>query len=327
MARSRDAELRLPPKRPGLSARGLKLGHLRLMAALGQSGQISRAAQDLGLTQPAASRLAAEVQHILGQPVYERTGRGVELTVAGQMLARRAMRALQEIDDAGREIAEMDRAPSGEVRIGSVTGPAIEHVLPVLRAARISMPGVTIAVEVATSDILCSHLMDGRIDLALGRLSGATSADLIDLVPVAPEPVSLAVRAGHPLLREEPVAAARLLDFNWVLPFEGAVLRSAVVEELTRRGLSAPPNVFVTSSFLLTLALVQESNAIAPVAAPVARAFSGVHGGVRALRTDLAVEVGTFGIMTRRGRQPTPAGSAVLALLRSQIASAPTALP
>jgi DNA-binding transcriptional LysR family regulator len=317
----RADDLALPPGRPGLSGRGLKIGHLRLMAALGRWGQISRAAQDLGLTQPAASRLAAEIQHIVGRPVYDRTGRGIELTEAGQMLARRALRALQEIDDAGREIAELDRAPSGEVRIGSVTGPAIEHVMPILRAARLSMPGVTIAVEVATSDQLCAHLMDGRIDIALGRLTGTGDAGMIDLQPVAPEPVDLAVRAGHPLLREEPVPAARLLDFSWVLPMDGAILRDTVTEALARRGLAPPANAFVTSSFLLTLALVSQTNAIAPVAAPVARAFSGAQGGIRRLRSDLGIEVGTFGLMLRRGRQLTPAGQAVLALLRSQIAA------
>lgn len=320
MASRRDAELLLPPGRPGLSARGLKIGHLRLMAALGRSGQISRAALELGLTQPAASRLAAEVAHIVGQPVYDRTGRGIELTAAGQALAIRAARALQEIDDAGREIAQIGQTVTGEVRIGSVTGPAIEHVLPVIRAARLSYPEVTVAVEVSTSDLLCAHLLDGRIDIALGRLSDETDPALFDTEPVAREPMTLVVRPGHPLLRQVPVPVETLLGFNWVLPFEGAILRRAVAEALRQRGLPEPPQVYVTSSFLLTLALVQETNAIAPIAVPVARAFGGAAGGVRELASDLAIEVETFGLIQRRGRKQTPAAAAILAMLRGRMA-------
>ena len=314
----------LRPGSPGsLSAKGLKLSHLRFMAALGRSGQVSRAASDLGLTQPAASRLAAEIQRILGQPVYERTGRGVELTPAGRTLALRAARALQEIDDAGRDIAEMQNALSGEVRVGAVTGPALEHVLPVVRAGRLAIPGVTIGVEVATSDILCAQLLDGRLDFALARLGRDSDADQFSVRPVATEPMSLVVRPAHPLSRQQDVPAAALLDYHWVLPFEGAILRRAVDAALRRRGLPPPPQVFVTSSFLLTLALVQETNAIAPVATSVARAFGRDGSGVRTLTTDLAIEVETYGLVRRAGRLLTPAAAAVLAMLEKQLDSAP----
>jgi DNA-binding transcriptional LysR family regulator len=88
---------------------------------------------------------------------------------------------------------------------------------------------------------------------------------------------------------------------------------------MRQRGLPEPPNVFVTSSFLLTLALVQETNAIAPVATSVAHAFGRDGGGVQILDNDLGLEVGTYGLIQRRGRELTPAAASVLGLLRLQI--------
>lgn len=330
---TQDAAALKPPEPPRhalrpiarqLSTRGIKLGHLRLLAALAEFGQISRAAQDLGLAQPAASRLLAEVQHIVGVPLYVRTRRGIDLTAEGQTLARRAARALQEIDDAGREIASTGRLATGDVRVGAVTGAAIQHLLPLVRAARLSLPNVTISVEVATSDILCRQIRSGKMDFALARLALAADAGDIIAETISPEPVSLIVRNGHPLLRQMPVPAQILTDFHWVLPFEDTILRRAVDHALRSRHLPPPAQVFSTSSFLFTLALVQDTNAIAPLATSVALAFSRDNGAIRVLDSDLGIEVETYALLRRAGRQLTPAAMTVLDMVRAQVAPAST---
>ena len=70
--------------------RGLKIVHMRLFAELADSGQVSAAASALAITQPAASRLAAEAEQICGVRLYQRTNRGIALTPAGQAFATRA---------------------------------------------------------------------------------------------------------------------------------------------------------------------------------------------------------------------------------------------
>lgn len=129
-----------PRPSDSLTQKGLKLSHLRLLAALADTGQISQAAALLSITQPAASRLLSEVERIVGAPVHCRTGRGMTLTPIGQALALRAQRVQTELRDAARDIAEVTAGEIGHVRIGSVTGPAIDRVLPVLRAAGIAAP-------------------------------------------------------------------------------------------------------------------------------------------------------------------------------------------
>ena len=74
------------PNTDHLFNRGLKISHIRLLSALADTGQISKAANRIGVTQPAASRLLAEIERIVGQPVHRRTGRGMALTVVGKAL-------------------------------------------------------------------------------------------------------------------------------------------------------------------------------------------------------------------------------------------------
>lgn len=280
--------------------RRLKLSHLRLLAALAETGQISLAAEVMGIAQPAASRLLAEIEQAVDSPVHLRTGRGVTLTPVGAALARRAQRVQMELSDAAREIAEIAQGGAGHVRVGAVTGPALDRVLPALRGLRQTHPKVTVEVIVAASDILCQHLLSGRIDLALGRLPDTADRDLLQMRPIGTEPVALVVRRGHPLDHHGPIRPADLMAFDWVMPGPGSLLQRSVVAGLRAHGLEPPPQPLATASFLLTFALLQQSDAIAPLARAVAASFAaGPSRLYSELRLALDIEVEAFGLVTR----------------------------
>lgn len=288
--------------------RGLKLSHLRLLAALAETGQIGLAADMMGIAQPAASRLLAEIERISGQPVHLRTGRGIMLTPMGQALARRAARVVTEIRDAEREITEIGTGGAGHVRIGSVTGPALDRVLPALRTARLALPGITTEVIVAPSDLLGQQLQSGRLDFAIGRMPEGMEDQLTLSEPIDSEPVSLLVRRGHRLAGAGNLRAAELMDYDWVMPGPEAILTRAVLHRLSELGLPRPPQRIATASFLLTLALVQQSNAIAPLARAVSDRFgTGPDSPYAALPIDLGIVVAPYGLMSRRGAILTPA--------------------
>ncbi|MCB6177413.1 LysR family transcriptional regulator [Rhodobacter sp. Har01] len=301
----------MPTSRPDpLQARGLKLSHLRLMAALVETGQIGLAAEALGIAQPAASRLLAEVERIVGQPVHERTGRGMTLTALGEALARRAQRVQMELRDAARDLAEIGAGTTGHVRIGAVTGPALDRVLPSLRAARLTLPQITAEVVVAPSDLLCQQLLSGRLDFALARRSEGPDRDLLDDHRLTGEPVALIARRAHPLDRPGPIAPLDLMAHDWVMPGRDVILTRTVLARLAALGLPEPPQRLSTSSFLLTLAMLQQSNAIAPIADAVVQAFTRAPDApyVR-LPVDLGIVVEPFGLLTRAGRALPPAAA------------------
>jgi DNA-binding transcriptional LysR family regulator len=311
-------------RRQDLIARGLKLSHLRILAALADTGQIGLAAAQVGIAQPAASRLLAEVERIAGQPVRLRTGRGITLTPAGQALARRAGRMLMEMRDAERELDEIRTGGRGHVRIGSVTGPALDRVLPALRSWRLAQPGTTVEVIVATSDQLAQQLVDGRIDFAIARLPDGGAGDVLSFDEMAPEPVSLVVRSGHRLARARTVQPADLMEYDWVMPGTDSLMRQAVVRRLHALGLPEPSQRLSTASFLLTLALLSQSNSIAPLATSVAQTFAGTPAAPYArVPVDLGIEVPPFGMMMRAQVDLPPEARRLADLIRSIPARVP----
>ena len=303
-----------------LLQKGLKLSHLRILAAFSETEKISLAADRIGVTQPAASRLLAEIEQIAGSPVHGKTGRGVALTQTGRALADRAQRILIELNHAARDMAEVSSGGVGQVRVGSVTGPAMDRILPVLRTTRLEQPSVVVEVIVATSDVLVQHLLTGRIDFALGRPPEGDDGSLVETRLMSPEVVSLVVRRDHPLHRRPGLVAADLLGFDWVLPGPESLMTRAVLSRLQALGLPKPQQRLFTSSFLLTLALVQQSNAIAPLASAVADTFaSGPDTPYFRLPLDLGMTVEPFGLMTRTGMKLPPAAQNLAERILAQI--------
>lgn len=296
-----------------LLSKGLKLTHLRMLAAFAETAQIGSAAEQMGITQPAASRLLAEVERICGQKVHFRAGRGVELTEVGQALAARAMRVLMEMRDAAREIEDFATGSTGRVNIGAVTAPALDLVLPTVREARLSFPDIQIEVTVTTSDILFDQLIAGKLDFAVARVPAGGDADLVDLLEIAPEPVDLIVRKDHPLTKLAQVTVPDLMSFDWVLPNSSIPLAVAVLNHVASLGYPPPPQRMTTGSFLLTLALLQQSNAIAPLASAVADQFAyGPDTAFARLQTPLNMAVSPYSLMTRKDARLPRAAQTVM---------------
>lgn len=299
----------------------LKLSHLRLLARLAERGRIGLAAADIGVSQPTATRLLAEMESLVGQPVHLRSGRGVVLTEAGALLAARAGRMLAELDEGARDLDALVRAAQGQVRVGTVTAPAVELLLSALRTLRVTHPGIATTVTVAPSALLCQELIAGRLDLALGRLTDPMAERDLTLQPIGTEPLSLVVRRGHPLDGVPMVGAEDLLRYDWVMPDGTTPLGAAVLAAFAGRGGPMPRQTLTTSSFLLTLTVVQRTNAIAPLAAAVAEVFAGPSAPLVRLTTDMALDAGVYGLILRRGPPPPAAVRALIARLLSPGAS------
>lgn len=307
-----------------LLRKGLKLSHLRLLAALADTEQLTQAAAAVGVTQPAASRLVAEIERIVGSPVHERTGRGIGLTVLGRALALRAQRIRLELDDAARDLAEIAMGGVGHVRIGSVTGPALDRVLPALHSERHLHPNVSVEVMVLASDALCDQLLAGRLDFAVARLPEGPRTEPLTFLPMEPEPIALIARRGHPLLRKPgPVSPEDTLAYDWVMPSPDSLLTRTVMARLHALGLPNPTQRLLTASFLLTLAVLQQSDAIAAVSLASATQFAtGEAAAFDLLPVDLGVEVEPFGLITRERVSLTPASQRFADLILGQAITA-----
>ncbi|KAA9008030.1 LysR family transcriptional regulator [Histidinibacterium aquaticum] len=297
-----------------LIRRGLKLTHLRLLRALGETGQVSAAADLLAMSQPSASRMMADLERIAGTKLYERLPRGVALTEAGEVLAGRARRITSELDDAGEDLALLSSGVRGSVSIGAVTAAAVDIVLPALQTLRRSYPDIEITVLVDTSDRLAEGLATRELDLYLGRLTPALPARSVELRPVGPEQLDLMVRADHPLLSRSSISLDDCLAFDWVLQPQGRLLRQTVELYLLETGYGLPPRHVSTSSMLVTLALISSTDAIAPFARSAAGFFTGEDprpSRFAVLPVDQRMTVSPYSVVTR-SEEPLSASARIV---------------
>lgn len=312
---------RANPTRDRLLRRGLKLTHLRLLATLAETGKISASAAHLAMSQPAASRLLAELDTIVGAKLYQRHSRGIVLTAFGERLAAWGKKMLRDLDIADREIVEMSAGDRGLVTIGSVTGPALELVLPVLRQIRVTHPGISTDIIVDTSYRLAEMLLMERMDFFIGRIPQDVDPRAFAANLIGAEPVSLIVRENHPLIRSGSNALAETVIYDWVLQAPHGLLRHTVETYLLERGLDLPNRVISTSSMLMTLALISQSNAIAPISRAVAQFFGGSEGiggriAILPMASDLAVS--PYSVLRSSDRPLSPASQIVHDIIRER---------
>lgn len=321
-----DSSPRSKPSRIPPQTR-LKLAHLRLIAAIEETGVVSSAAQALNMSQPAASRMIGDMEALLEAQLCERLARGVRLTPLGQSLASRARSVLQQLDEAEREFAEMKAGRRGAVTFGAVSAPAFDLAAPALTTIRAIAPQIEIEVAIDSSIALARDLIAARHDFMIGRIPDDLDARMFETVAIGVEHASLIVRRDHPLADRSPVTVEALAAHPWVTQPRGTPLRRTIDNLFLSVGLSPPERYVNTTSLTLTMMLVARSDAIAAVSVEAARfACDGMApGALTRLATPFPIIVQPYSLITLRNRLLSPAAKTVFEVMRAQAAQRPKA--
>ncbi len=298
------------PARPDALARELKLKHLRLIAGLDDHRKLGRAAAALNLSQPAASKMLAEIEKIVGAVLFERLARGIEPTWYGEVMIRHARTVLAGLGQAAEEIAALKAGKGGSVAVGAVMAPAVDAVIGAVTAVRRRLPALDVTVEVETSDVLLARLQAAQLDFIIARIASGANPDPFSYREVGIEEICLMVRAEHPLAGRDVVRPSDLADCDWVLQPRGSLLRRAIEAMLLRSGLPAPTRVLNTGSILMTVAMAANTDAIAPLAVSVAEMFLSA-GRFRILNFAERVTVEPFGLIRLKHRPLSPGAQAL----------------
>lgn len=293
----------------------------RLVVEIAAQGQLQLAATACGLTQPAASRMLSEMETQLDQKLFERTPKGMEPTPAGALLARHARRIVEDHAQLAAEFADARAGHGGTVRVGAVTGPALGQLVPAVQWLKARSPRVDVSVEVATSNQLVQALGRGELDFALARLPGGLDDSSFEVESARDEIVRLLVRDGHPMLERGPVPLSALHRLPWILQERGMPIRRAIETAFHDDGLSSPENVITTSSLLVIVALLRESDAIAPMSQEVMDLMLDppVSAGFRRLDPDRFLTVEPYLILRLRGREMPQAAALLFERVRTSI--------
>lgn len=239
----------------------MDLRDLRYFETIAELQHVGRAATRLHRTQPALTSSVRRLEEACGAPLFERAGRGIRLTPAGQVLLKWAQRMRFDVEDARREIAAIGQGLAGHVRIGIVPT-AAQFLLPA--AARQLLqegPDVTMRTVVGLVETLKPLLRQGEIDLMVGSETVASAPGFVSRV-LSEDAIVVAAAANHELFRNPSRLTLKdLTRYRWVLQPPGAPTRDWLDHVFDRRRLPRP-NVQVESTMLLMLPTLIEQTGL-----------------------------------------------------------------
>ncbi len=298
------------------NASRLKTRQLLLLLHLYEQRSVLRAAEAANMTQPAASKLLAEMESMLGVQLFERHARGVEPTWYGKVLVRRARSALSEIGRAHDEITAMRNGRMGQASIGTVVNPGTNLVPQAIASIKRDFPDILLRVEMDYSRPLVARLLDGQLDIVVGRIMGPEGAGDLEFEPLADEPHSVIARAGHPLASRTDLQHADLSDYGWIVPPAESILRARLDAVFLEHGLKQPQNLIETSALPVITNLLRGSDLL--TALPVDSVAPYIQANQLAvLPIELGVSMEYFGIIRRRDQLLSPGAERVLEALRT----------
>ncbi|STZ56570.1 LysR family transcriptional regulator [Mycolicibacterium tokaiense] len=192
---------------------------LRVCREIALLGSFSAAARSLGYSQPAISRQVAAMESAVGQQLFIREVRGVNLTAAGSVLLEHAPRILGNVADLQRNLESLGDSVTGRVSVGAF--PAAMAVLVPLAVAHLGgeHPGLRVALTEAATPALLRDLRTARLDVVvIGVGAGLPDYDLDGLRShrVYAGDLCVAVSRHHRLAASAEVDVRELLDESWI---------------------------------------------------------------------------------------------------------------
>ncbi|SOO44485.1 LysR family transcriptional regulator [Xanthomonas citri] len=301
---------------PWFNAARLKTRQLLLLLHLHEQRSVLRAAEAASMTQPAASKLLAEMEDMLGVKLFERHVRGVEPTWYGHVLIRRARAAMSEIGRAQEEIAALRAGRMGQASIGTVVNPGTNLVPQAIAEVKREFPDILVRVEMDYSRPLVAKLLDGQLDIVIGRILGPEGVGELEFEPLADEPHSVIARAGHPLASRAGLQHADLVRHGWILPPADSVLRARLDSMFMEHGVQTPTNAIETSSLPVTSTLLRGTDML--TALPVESVAPLIQAKLlTVLPIELGVRMESFAIIRRRDYILPPGAERILQALRT----------
>lgn len=244
----------------------MDLDQLRYFLRVAKRQNFTRAAEELGISQPALSRSIQKLEEELGQPVFERRSRSVALTDAGTLLQTRAQQALTLLDDTKAEIT--DDGQQGRLRVGAIPTIAPYFLPDVLRQFSTEFPKATLLVQEHTTDALLKCCAQGEIDLAI--LALPVAAKYLEVEALFEEELLLVLPTDHPLVEKDKIRLSDVEPYPFVLLDEAHCL-SHNIESFCQQRSFQPVAVERTSQLAMVQELVSLSHGISMIPAMARR--------------------------------------------------------
>lgn len=304
----------------------LETRHLAYVDALARAGTFSRAAEELGITQPTLSRAIQGLEDRVGGRLFDRLPKGVVPTALGNAFVTRARPILSATSDLERELAAIQGLETGHLRV--LVGPYVAATLLGAALGRFleRAPGVRVEVDEADSGRLPGLLLEDGIHVAVAEISLFTDRERLAVEPLGVRQGEYVCRAGHPLLGRHELKLADVIRY----PLATTQIPPEVWERLAggsslsghHEALAASGSAVRCQSLTALADLVESSDAIGIFSRGIVR--RRLHEGTLAvLPLDGPRPTSNWGILHRKDRTLSPAASAFIEAVRWADAEVP----
>jgi DNA-binding transcriptional LysR family regulator len=290
----------------------MELRHLRYFEAVARHSHVTRAAAELHIAQPALSKQISQLEQELGVALFDRIGRNVRLTEAGEALLPHVHAVLAQVDAARAEMAERVGLRRGRASVGTPPTVGTQLLPHALAAFNRQYPGIELRLHEAGIQTLLELLEMGLADVAVVALPVHDPA--LTVVPLFSEELVVAVGRDHGLVTRNDVALGELYNEGWLLSPESYELRDATLTACRRAGF-APHIVLDGSEMDTLLRLVAAGMGIALVPR---LAVQGIMDLKVLQVSDLALQR-SLGLVWRGDRTASPAARALREFLVEEL--------
>jgi DNA-binding transcriptional LysR family regulator len=299
----------------------MKLRDLDILSSVVVRGSMAKAASDLGISQPAISEAIARLEAAAGARLLDRTTRGVEPTVFGLALVKRANVAFDELEQGLREIESLADPTSGDVRVGCPESLAAGFVPAVTERLAQRFPNIRVHVGLAQpGEQHFRELRERSVDLLIGRLFKAVNADDVIVEPLCQDAFFVVASANGRWARRRSLSLHDLADERWIL-FPADTLSNRFIEQGFRTaGLELPRNVVTSFSIQMRLHLLSTGDFLTVLHWSVLK-FNAERWGLKVLPVRLPCGDMPITVFTTAGRTLSPAVGKFVAELRSVASS------
>jgi DNA-binding transcriptional LysR family regulator len=303
----------------------LKLRDLHVFSTVVQRGSMAKAAQHLGVSQPAVSEVIADLEHALGVRLLDRSVQGVEPTIYGGALLKRSVVVFDELKQSIRDIESLSDPTTGEVRIACTH--SLEYtLLPeiILRFTR-QYPGVEVCADLTGNLVEFSGLRERKYDCVLQRVPMSflqeSTLDDVNLEFLFNETLVVAAGANSPWARRRKIDLAELIDEPWILGAPDTWHRMMLEEIFRAQGLSVPKPRVTSLSMVFRARLLAAGPYLSAFLGSVVHRLIADHYAVTALPIGLSANQYSAVIMTLKNRTMSPVVERFLTCVREVAAS------
>jgi DNA-binding transcriptional LysR family regulator len=237
----------------------MELRDIEYFAVVAEHAHVGRAAEALGLSQPALSKSLRRLEKAVQAKLVKRTPRGIELTAEGAALLVHVQRLRLSLEDVKHEIEDVSRGLAGHLRIGAGPGMVDDLLATTCSALLKEAPKTRLSVTVATQSVLAPALRNGQLDLIITTMPSNSYEDLVQ-EPLLEDRFVVFASARHALAGRRQLMIKDLVHERWAVATTNTESGTRLHRAFEDCGLPPPNVALAAASIPLKLHVVAGSD-------------------------------------------------------------------